>query len=819
MYRLGIQLLSYNKPKYLKQTLDSLIKVIVDRDKLCIVEQSDNLELKNECIDICKTYKNLHVIDLDKNRGQRGATNVVFKSGFFDDCEYVMITDHDNIFHTPLTIYCDKLKKSPDVWIATGYLSPEHDFERKDGHWIRKSTARAGHMVLRQKDFIKMCPINENFGTTDPDYGCAWFAGLDWWLTHWSSPIAPGYQQAEIIAAYPGGVEHIGRESTWQGKYDDEYDLPTLNWFRKASTYSIIKHFKPRHSYLDYKYWYEKKSLDDLKELDDGEHSIPPGITVKDVKTVVKTIPADMIDDIHNVRRIVKNTLGIDLDPISEKDFISPLKKEKSITKEVDLSANMPQFEDDSNIIAFNYLWPAYGFQFLEKSIKSVLPYVKKYILYLNQYSYVGTSCDSKNIAAVNNIIASLNNSKIEVVFNDVKEHPAAVKQDNIKYYITETLKRTKGQCDYIWYLSTDEVYDSHVAEDILSKAKSKEFKTCVITQPLCYIDNPHWCVNPPENFTRPSIIPNIDGVDLNNKDLNSNLTFHHCSFVLTREEVENKFQNWGHRNDVQVDNKGRAFLNKFNHIKTNKFIQNFHPVQPVLYKSMAFTNDVIHKEMFMEWVYHLIKHNPLDTCAKQTILPDVSSKTHFPFTDVERKFIASVLTNFIPKNGRFLEIGSRFGWTSIMANILSDVQFFGIEPDPGLYIKSFENLIKYKSPTNIISGTVKKMVPKFSNDLFDAVFFNIVDNPTALSQSIIETWPKIKDFGVIFGMYDSDNSEMDETIHSLINRAVEVTCPWGTEVFRTYELYYDLLTNISLYKDIEYITNHKLWFARVRKS
>ena len=94
--------------------------------------------------------------------------------------------------------------------------SPEHDFERKDGEWIRKSSARAGHMVFRAKNFLSMCPIDEDYGSKTPDLKCSWFCGLDWWLTHWS-PSSPGHKKPEIVAVYSGGVEHIGRESTWQG--------------------------------------------------------------------------------------------------------------------------------------------------------------------------------------------------------------------------------------------------------------------------------------------------------------------------------------------------------------------------------------------------------------------------------------------------------------------------------------------------------------------------------------------------------------------------------------------------------------------------
>lgn len=118
-YRIGIQILSYNKPHYLKQTLESLVTKTGPRDKICVYEQS-NKEFQDECISICQQFENIHLIISDKNRGQRGATNAVFKSGFFNDCEYVMLSDHDNLFHEDLTVYCDKLSQDSSVWVATG---------------------------------------------------------------------------------------------------------------------------------------------------------------------------------------------------------------------------------------------------------------------------------------------------------------------------------------------------------------------------------------------------------------------------------------------------------------------------------------------------------------------------------------------------------------------------------------------------------------------------------------------------------------------------------------------------------------------------
>jgi len=269
-YRIGIQILSYNKPKYLAQTLASLIEHKGPKDKIIVFEQSTDKDVRQEGLAICKEYDDIQVILSTDNLGQRGATNKVIETGFFDNCEYVMLTDHDNLFHQSLDIYVDVLKAKPLIWVATGYNSPEHDIENKDGAWLLKTTARAGHMVLRQVDFMSLTPLDEKAGL---DNGCAWFAGLDWLITHWHVN-SPGLKRFETIASYPGGVEHIGRESTWQGKYDDEYTVEENLKFRNSSMEDIVKWYIPRHTYQEGKYWYEKVIPTIVESTPTGDDSI-----------------------------------------------------------------------------------------------------------------------------------------------------------------------------------------------------------------------------------------------------------------------------------------------------------------------------------------------------------------------------------------------------------------------------------------------------------------------------------------------------------------------------------------------------------------
>lgn len=310
MSRIAIQVISYNRPEYLEQTLSSLKKVIGINDKICVIEQSDDPIFKKNCVDICNSH-NIILIDNPTNSGQRGATNIVYYSGFFNNSQYVMLSDHDNIFHEPLDIYVEKLDQDKTIWCASGYCSLEHDIERKDWEWLIKSTARAGHLVFRTKDFIQMMPIDVDYNAGT---NCSWFAGLDWYLTWWN-PLTPGYRrEKEFIACYPGGVEHAGKESCWQGLYTK--DDPTHEdavWMQLAALPDIIKKYPPQHQYLSYPYSYEEIKEEIISDLPVNQqykeynyNIFNNNITVFDFPTSQSPdqIYNEIKDDVYNIQNV-----------------------------------------------------------------------------------------------------------------------------------------------------------------------------------------------------------------------------------------------------------------------------------------------------------------------------------------------------------------------------------------------------------------------------------------------------------------------------------------------------------------------------------
>jgi FkbM family methyltransferase len=1033
-YRIAIQILSFNKPIYLKQTLDSLYSKISKDDKICILEQTEDSNLKQECLNICKLYPNIHIISLDKNLGQRGATNAVYNSGFFNDSKYIMLCDHDNIYHVDLTVYCDILDKYPDVWVSSGYGSPEHDIENKIDDIIFKSSARAGHMVLRSPDFLSMMPCDLEAGK---NLNCAYFCGLDWWITHWSSK-SPGHKRSQIIGCYYSGVEHIGRESTWQSYYNDEYSLDDLNWIRNANLYDIIKKYPPRHTYITDKYWYEKLTDDEFRQklnlavihkLEDNrisnillktlkikeltqinttviesrlsnidnldsityDYSINPqvlnnvieyrfNIFNKDIivfdyalsqspKSIaneikndiynildIKFVPGDIVIDlganigifsillaklypfitiicfeplesnfnnlikgleVNNIFNIIPNNLAItkngrDVISIASINFsggamiletnsinikvkpqhfiINPIKSisvdeifnKFNISKckllkmdiegfEHEVIPNIKSFDKieyfsgefhytDSNnlnipvlnktikfekeneskpnsitdilntlnavisgvpyditediklltekikskIVAFNYIWPEYGIAFLERSIQNILPHVFEYHLFLNKYSYLDVETDIKNINLVKDICSRNRNlGKIILHYNENFSEKGP-KIDNIKFYFSRIINLVNSYADYVWLVQSDEIYNSFDVEDVLELCDSNKIKACAITNPICYFDNPHWFVNPPENFNRPSII-NVKN-PVFNSCINTNISFHHLSYVLTKQELKVKFENWGHRNDIK-ENLDR-FNNSFDLIKTNKDIKDIHPINPSIYKSVGFTNaSKINTNLFLDWVNYLINNNKYDDISNFFI-----NYENYKVSLLHRQFFSILVSEMIPANSVFVDIGVNFGADLLLSKKLSPkLRFIGFDENILSYNSAYLSLMKFDllKNTNLFYGTSKFLVPKFRNNFIDCAFINDVVDPIVLNSTIIEIWPKMKHGSLIVGIYDPSNAQIVNIIHKLISDANYISCPWGTELIRFYEIYINLFNESS---------QSAIFFARVRK-
>jgi glycosyltransferase involved in cell wall biosynthesis len=231
---------SFNRPEYLKRTLETLVDIREETisNDIYLVENSDQAN-KATALDIISAIENMDILlyDSETNLGQRGSLLQMLEDINLDDYEYIQFTDQDNIFHEKLSTYCEILGKHKGIWFVTGYMSKEHQelgwISTKWGNLCEKRSLRAGHMFMRIKDLKKLLPIRLDSQYGQP-HNSSWHAGLDWELSYWNKNAPGRMTDKNFVLCLPGGVEHVGIESTMY-QWDvlaNEYDIDTLKSLR-----------------------------------------------------------------------------------------------------------------------------------------------------------------------------------------------------------------------------------------------------------------------------------------------------------------------------------------------------------------------------------------------------------------------------------------------------------------------------------------------------------------------------------------------------------------------------------------------------------
>lgn len=490
-----------------------------------------------------------------------------------------------------------------------------------------------------------------------------------------------------------------------------------------------------------------------------------------------------------------------------------------------------------AKVLAFNYIWPNYGITFLEESIKSIINHVDKYVLYINRYSYIGNSANTDNLERVINIAKKY--SKIEMYINDKPQHSQHAQTDNIGYYFKLTAQHA-ADYDYIFLVQSDEVYDSDNLvkfDNLLMTAYGDSF----IFNPLCYIDTPHWVVDPPENFTRPSLIrvQSLKLVDFDYTKLQTTQTFinfHHFSYVLRRSEWYQKLINWGHRDNL-TQNQKNTYYYSLDRNKTNKNMTDLHPIQPSLYSSVKYIDTEFHRKMFSVYVYELIEYsNSYD--KNQVLFKDVicdfseNPNDIFLLTIAERQALSAIVQEMIPSNSKVIEYGT---WNAcsllLMKLVAPKITLYGIDNYKqtdvlygqyadslhSVYTEACQKILKHNLQNTCVFDGDIKFLCRFKNDSIDFAVINIGITGENLKKAIIEIWPKLHDGSIICGKF-SLNASNQEALQSLISSDY-VNAPWGQQQIGFYETYLDLLGEVSKYTDLPDVDpNLGFWFLRVKK-
>ena len=375
-------------------------------------------------------------------------------------------------------------------------------------------------------------------------------------------------------------------------------------------------------------------------------------------------------------------------------------------------------------------------------------------------------------------------------------------KQNNIAYHFECLYRNYYSHINYLWLVQSDEIYDDNQIEEFKTWINGLDYKenTGYITTPICYFNSPHWAISPNEDFKRLTFI-NVNS--LNNlldyesiKLIKSPITFHHMSYVMSQQELTDKFENWGHRNDISLD-RLTQFLTKFDKAKIDKTVKYLHPIIPNTYDHLEFRNDEINRECFLKY---LLSNNNIK------INSDVNNFLH----EEDQILFHNIINEFLPLNPKILIIDQ--SQKSIFSSYIStcktpiDITTIVKYNEKSLFeynqgVKdSFEH--KYK----LYVGN-HKTISVFPNNEFDLILFHI-DDFSIFKQCFIEAWPKIKNYGIVLGTYVPINTDYNNYLVNTLSKHIE-RCPWGDTQFDYYENYLNLpFSNI----------HYKMWFVRVKK-
>ncbi len=151
---LSIFILSWNRPHYLKPTIESLLKN-TDGDVYCIDNGSNQ-----ETIDVINSYKLKEKFLLKENLGINPAFELCIPKNL--KSKYIMFSGHDMYFTENLNLYCDFLDNNPTFGATCAHDSPEHLSSNSIEYgkiWKIKDSERGDSLMLRTDHFQELRPL------------------------------------------------------------------------------------------------------------------------------------------------------------------------------------------------------------------------------------------------------------------------------------------------------------------------------------------------------------------------------------------------------------------------------------------------------------------------------------------------------------------------------------------------------------------------------------------------------------------------------------------------------------------------------------
>jgi len=205
MKDLGIYVISWDRPHFLAQTVESL-KARIAEDTITadihIIDNGSNAET----VGVINSLEGVEKILFDTNRNIGGGYQDAIPDNVDELYKYILTTDHDFMYLEPLSTYIRMLEENPLCFLAKGHNSTAHAesgrITSQGREWIVKKQCTAGTAVMRTVDWQKLRPLPRN-------------QQYDWHIIGTMARL----DSALSFYILPGTTLHIGwrrGDSTWQ---------------------------------------------------------------------------------------------------------------------------------------------------------------------------------------------------------------------------------------------------------------------------------------------------------------------------------------------------------------------------------------------------------------------------------------------------------------------------------------------------------------------------------------------------------------------------------------------------------------------------
>jgi len=213
MLRLGIFIVSWNRPTLLRQTLDSLFGQLDVPATVTVIDNASAPEVRAWLA----AEPRVHVYQLATNRWVNGAHEAAWPADLTRHFDLVLCSDNDVQFRLPLSLACQLLDEQRGYSLVSLQHSPEHPA-------IRETTWRGRRVVEKQSERGTALLCRARFLQENRPLPTDRHLDFDWWLCR-DAPRSVA-RRGEMVAVLVGAAWHLGwarGDSTWQDMDIPEY--------------------------------------------------------------------------------------------------------------------------------------------------------------------------------------------------------------------------------------------------------------------------------------------------------------------------------------------------------------------------------------------------------------------------------------------------------------------------------------------------------------------------------------------------------------------------------------------------------------------